>query len=86
MREIIISTESGSDLPQELIDRYGFYVVPMHVIIDDVDYADGTIPVDMVFDHFEKTGFRRMYRTHGRLLGAGTGSKRYCHRLSGTCR
>lgn len=56
MREIIISTESGSDLPQELIDRYGFHVVPMHVIIDDVDYADGTIPVEMVFDHFEKTG------------------------------
>lgn len=56
MREIIISTESGSDLPQELIDRYGFFVVPMHVIIDDVDYADGTIPVDMVFEHFEKTG------------------------------
>lgn len=56
MREIIISTESGSDLPQKLIDQYDFYVVPMHVIINDTDYADGTIPVDMVFEHFEKTG------------------------------
>lgn len=56
MREIIISTESGSDLPDELIIRHNFYVVPMHVIIDNVDYEDGTIPVDMIFEHFEKTG------------------------------
>lgn len=56
MREILISTESGSDLPENLIKRHNFYVVPMHVIIDDTDYADGTIPVDMVFEHFEKTG------------------------------
>lgn len=56
MREILISTESGSDLPPELIKRHDFHVVPMHVIIEDTDYADGTIPVDMVFEHFERTG------------------------------
>ncbi len=55
MREILITTESGSDLPQEIIDEYGFYVVPMHVIIDDVSYADGTFPVDDIFAYFERT-------------------------------
>ncbi len=56
MREIIISTESGSDMPKNLVDKYGVYVIPMHVIMDDKSYPDGEIPVDMVFDYFKSTG------------------------------
>ena len=56
MREIVITTESGSDMPQKLTEEFNVHVVPMHVIIDDVDYADGTIPVDRVFEYYESTG------------------------------
>ena len=32
MKKYIITTESGSDLPQDIIERYGVHIVPMHVI------------------------------------------------------
>lgn len=35
MKKYIITTESGSDLSQEMIDRYNVYVVPMHVSLGD---------------------------------------------------
>ena len=34
MRRIILSTESGADLPSELADKHNVQVVPMHVIMD----------------------------------------------------
>ena len=56
MKEIIITTETGSDMPQDMVERYGVKVVPMHVNMGDVSYLDGTIPVDKVFEYFETTG------------------------------
>jgi len=56
MKKIIVSTESGSDLPKEVVEKYGIYVVPMHVIMNDTDYEDGTFPVDKVFEYYETTG------------------------------
>ena len=56
MPQIIISTESGSDLPQILIDRYDFRVIPMHVIMDMQSYEDGSFPVEQVYDYYERTG------------------------------
>ena len=55
MRKIIITTESGSDVPEELAEALDIRVIPMHVIIGDTDYADGSIPVDKVFEYFETT-------------------------------
>jgi len=56
MREILISTESGSDLPEELIRQYQVHVIPMHVIMDGESFDDGHFPIDRVFDYFEETG------------------------------
>jgi DegV family protein with EDD domain len=56
MPEIIIATESGSDLPEEIVRQYQIEVAPMHVIMNNVSYDDGHFPIDMVFDYFEKTG------------------------------
>ncbi|MEH7375405.1 DegV family protein [Neobacillus drentensis] len=55
MRRIILSTESGADLPEELADKHNVQVVPMHVIIDGQDYLDGTIPVTDIYDYYERT-------------------------------
>ena len=56
MREIILSTESGSDLPEKLIRKYDFKVVPMHVIIDNKSYDDGRFPLKKVYEYYERTG------------------------------
>lgn len=56
MKEIIITTETGSDMPQAMVDKYGVKVVPMHVNLGDESFLDGSIPVDKVFEYFETTG------------------------------
>ncbi|MEE1114647.1 MAG: DegV family protein [Eubacterium sp.] len=55
MKEILITTESGSDLPENLIRKYDFHVIPMHVIMDGQSYDDGTIPVERVYEYYEST-------------------------------
>ena len=34
MRRIILTTESGADLPGELAEKHNVQVVPMHVVMD----------------------------------------------------
>lgn len=55
MTKFIITTESGSDLPKEFIDRYDIHIVPMHVTMGDNTYEDGSFPVQEAFDFYEKT-------------------------------
>lgn len=55
MRRIILSTESGADLPKELVEKHQIQVVPMHVIIDGKDYLDGELSVEEVFDFYSRT-------------------------------
>ena len=55
MREIIISTESGSDLPENLIQKYDFKVVPMHIVMAGTDYSDGSISVDKIYEYHKET-------------------------------
>lgn len=55
MREIIITTESGNDLPPHLIEKYNIYVAPMYITMRDVCYADRSIPVQEVFDYYAET-------------------------------
>lgn len=56
MEKIIITTESGSDMPQDMVEKYGVKVVPMHVNMGNESYLDGTFSVDKVFEYFEETG------------------------------
>ena len=55
MREIIISTESGSDLPENLVKKYDIKVIPMHIVMDGTSYADGTISVDKIYEYSNET-------------------------------
>lgn len=55
MRRIILSTESGADLPDDLAEKYNVQVVPMHVIMDGQDYLDGSLPVTEIYDYYERT-------------------------------
>ncbi|MGM0395683.1 MAG: DegV family protein [Bacillota bacterium] len=56
MKKYVITTESGSDLSKEIIDRYNIQVIPMHVIMDEQTYPDGSFEVQKVFDFYEETG------------------------------
>jgi DegV family protein with EDD domain len=55
MRKIIVSTESGADLPLELVEKHGIHVVPMHVIMDGQDYLDGHLPVEEIYEYYGRT-------------------------------
>ncbi|MEH7114686.1 DegV family protein [Neobacillus niacini] len=55
MRRIILTTESGADLPVELAVKHNVQVVPMHVIMDGQDYLDGSLPVTEIYDFYERT-------------------------------
>ena len=55
MRKIILLTESGSDMPLDLMKLHNIQVVPMHVIMGDRSYADGSIAVTDVYDYYQKT-------------------------------
>lgn len=55
MRSIILSTESGADLPEDMIEKHEIQVVPMHIIMDGNDYLDGTLPVGDIYKYHERT-------------------------------
>ena len=55
MGEYVIVAETGSDILQESVDRYGIYLVPMHVTMGGKDYDDRTFPAQQIFDYYERT-------------------------------
>jgi DegV family protein with EDD domain len=55
VRKIILTTESGADLPADLTERYNVQVVPMHIIMDGKDYLDGHLPVEDIYDYYART-------------------------------
>jgi len=55
MRKIILSTESGADIPEDLVEKYNIQVVPMHIIMDEKDYLDGYLPVQDIYDYYGRT-------------------------------
>jgi DegV family protein with EDD domain len=49
-----IVTDSNSQIPQELIDRYGIEVVPLTVTVDGVDFAEGEdLDADRFYELFD---------------------------------
>lgn len=55
MKKFIILTESGADVPLDLVNLHQICVLPMHVIMDNIDYLDGSIPVTEVYDYYKRT-------------------------------
>ena len=55
MTRIILSTESGADLPESLAAQHQIHVVPMHVIMEGRDYLDGHLSVKEIYEYHERT-------------------------------
>lgn len=56
MGKIILLAETGSDITKEVAEKYGIYIVPMHVSFGEVTRDDGTFPAKEVCEFYERTG------------------------------
>ena len=56
MSKIILSAETGSDLPAELAAQLGVLLIPMHVSMGDETLDDGTFPATDVCAYYDRTG------------------------------
>lgn len=57
MANIIISSDSTTDLSAELKERYSIHTIPLGVTLGDKVYRDGVdITPDDIYDHHDKTG------------------------------
>lgn len=56
MQKYIIVAETGSDIPKDYAEKYGIYLVPMHVTFGDEMKDDGAFPTEEVCAYYEKTG------------------------------
>lgn len=56
MGKYVILVESGADPTSEMVEKYHFHVVPMHVQLGDITKDDRTFPIEEVFECYEKTG------------------------------
>ena len=56
MGEIVLLAETGSDITKEVADKYGIYIVPMHVSFGEETKDDATFPAEEVCAFYERTG------------------------------
>lgn len=56
MGKIILLAETGSDITKEVAEKYGIYIVPMHVSFGDVTKDDAAFPAEEVCEFYERTG------------------------------
>lgn len=56
MNKYIIVAETGSDIPKDMAEEYGIYLVPMHVTFGDEVKDDGAFPTQEVCEYYNKTG------------------------------
>lgn len=63
MRHIILTAETGADIPPETARRYGIYIVPMHVAFGDAARNDGDFPSEDICAYYERT--RELPKTSG---------------------
>ena len=55
-KQVIIASDSTSDLSPELIRQYGIKILPLCVSLGGTQYTDGVdINPDMIYEHYEKT-------------------------------
>ena len=54
--KILITAETGSDIPRELAKELGIVLIPMHVSLGDQTLDDGTFPPEDVCAYYDRTG------------------------------
>lgn len=55
MRNIILTTESGSDLTKEMCEKHHIFTVPFGLNFPDRTVDDGQIPVQEIYDFYKAT-------------------------------
>lgn len=53
---IILLAETGSDIPAQVAQEYGIYLVPMHVTMGNETLDDGAFPPEDVCAYYDRTG------------------------------
>ena len=53
---ILLTCETGSDLPKDLADKLGIRLIPMHVSMGNETLDDGAFPPEDVCAYYEHTG------------------------------
>ena len=56
MSKIILSAETGSDIPAQLAAERGILLIPMHVSMGSETLDDGTFPPEDVCAYYDRTG------------------------------
>lgn len=56
MGNIVLLAETGSDITREVAEKYGIYMVPMHVSFGGETKDDGTFPAEDICRYYEETG------------------------------
>ena len=54
--KIAISLETTCDLTKELIDEYGFKIIPFHITLGERSFVDGEVSTKEMFDYVDQTG------------------------------
>ena len=55
-KNIVLLAETGSDINPQIAEKYGIYIVPMHVQMGDITKDDGAFPPEEVCEYYERTG------------------------------
>lgn len=55
MNKILLTTESSCDLSEEMRNEHGILIVPFSVNFPDRTILDGQIPVEEIYDYYNKT-------------------------------
>ena len=55
MADIILMAETGADIPKEVAEQYGIYIVPMHVQFGEITKDDGAFPQQELLDYYAST-------------------------------
>ncbi len=54
MEKIIITAETGSDIPKELAEKYNIHLIPMHVTFGDITKDDGTFSPYEIYEYYDR--------------------------------
>ena len=55
MKNIILVAETGSDIPRDIAEELGIFLVPMHVTMGETTFDDGTFPVEKICEYYNNT-------------------------------
>lgn len=63
MSNIILVAETGSDIPKDIAEQMGIFLVPMHVTMGNDTFDDGTFPVEKICEYYNNT--KKIPKTSG---------------------